>query len=54
MFKIDPSRLDLALEFRRQPFGEHSADLQAVLNAMRSAPAGSTPPSESDGSAVSA
>ena len=39
MFKIDPSRLDLALEFRRKPFGEHSADLQAVLNAMRSTPA---------------
>lgn len=38
MFKIDPNRLDLALEFRRKPFGEHSADLQAVLNAMRSLP----------------
>ena len=38
MFKIDPSRHDLALEFRRKPFGEHSADLQAVLNAMRSIP----------------
>ncbi|MEQ9643546.1 MAG: hypothetical protein RIM84_26235 [Alphaproteobacteria bacterium] len=39
MFTIDPNRLDLALEFRRKPFGEHSADLQAVLNAMRSLPA---------------
>lgn len=38
MFTIDPNRLDLALEFRRKPFGTHSDDLQAVLNAMRSMP----------------
>jgi hypothetical protein len=39
MFSIDPNRLDLALEFRRRPFGEHSADLQAVLGVMRGLPA---------------
>ena len=38
MFEIDPSRLDLAQEFRRKPFGRHSADLQRVLNRMRSEP----------------
>lgn len=38
MFKIDPGRLDLAREFRARPFGEHSPDLQAVLNVMRALP----------------
>ena len=38
MFEIDPSRLDLAQEFKRRPFGRHSADLQRVLNRMRSEP----------------
>lgn len=38
MLEIDPSRLDLAQEFRRKPFGRHSADLQRVLNRMRSEP----------------
>lgn len=38
MFEIDPSRIDLAQEFRRQPFGRHSAELQRVLNRMRSEP----------------
>lgn len=38
MFEIDPSRLDLAQEFKRKPFGRHSADLQRVLNRMRSEP----------------
>lgn len=36
MYQFDPARLDLAREFRRRPFGEHSPDLQALLNVMRS------------------
>jgi hypothetical protein len=36
MFEIDPSRTDLALEFKQRPFGPHSPELQAVLNVMRS------------------
>src|ERR1700744_6074793 len=35
MFKFDKSRLDLAKEFRASPFGEHSPDLQYLLNLMR-------------------
>ena len=35
MYAIDPERLDLAREFRAQPFGRHSAELQRVLNRMR-------------------
>ncbi len=35
MFKIDPSRLDIAREFKAMPFGEHSPELQYVLNYMR-------------------
>ena len=35
MYKIDPGRTDLAEEFRRNPFGPHSAELQKVLNVMR-------------------
>ena len=38
MFKIDPSRLDVAREFKARPFGEHSPELQYVLNYMRSRP----------------
>lgn len=38
MYEIDPSRIDLAQEFRRKPFGRHSAELQRVLNRMRSEP----------------
>jgi hypothetical protein len=34
---IDPSRTDLAAEFRARPFGRHSAELQALLNVMRRA-----------------
>ena len=37
MFTIDPRRTDLALEFKRRPFGPHSPELQAVLNVLRSA-----------------
>ena len=35
MFVIDPRRTDLALEFKRRPFGPHSPELQAVLNVLR-------------------
>jgi hypothetical protein len=35
MFKIDPSRLDIAREFKAKPFGEHSPELQYALNQMR-------------------
>ena len=38
LFKIDPSRSDLAIEFRARPYGEHSPQLQAVLSLMRSRP----------------
>ena len=38
MYEIDPSRLDLAEEFRRKPYGRHSAELQRVLNRMRTEP----------------
>jgi hypothetical protein len=37
VFTIDPRRTDLALEFKRRPFGPHSPELQAVLNVLRSA-----------------
>ena len=36
MFQFDPSRIDLAREYRTTPFGEHSPDLQYLLNLMRS------------------
>jgi N,N-dimethylformamidase len=35
MFAFDKTRLDLAREFRASPFGEHSPDLQYLLNLMR-------------------
>lgn len=35
MYAFDPDRLDLAKEFRSNPFGEHSPDLQYLLNLMR-------------------
>jgi N,N-dimethylformamidase len=38
MYEIDPNRSDLAQEFRRKPYGRHSAELQRVLNRMRSEP----------------
>ena len=37
MFKIDPTKTHLAREFKDRPFGEHSPELQAVLNVIRSA-----------------
>lgn len=38
MYEIDPRRVDLAEEFKRKPYGRHSAELQRVLNRMRSEP----------------
>jgi hypothetical protein len=38
LYRIDPSRTDLAREFRAKPFGLHSPELHAVLTAMRSLP----------------
>lgn len=35
MYDIDPNRTDLAREFRAKPFGEHSPNLQYLLNLMR-------------------
>jgi N,N-dimethylformamidase len=35
MHRIDPSRLDLAREFKTNPIGPHSPDLQKVLKLMR-------------------
>jgi hypothetical protein len=35
MLSIDPSRTDLCEEYKRQPFGRHSADLHKLLDLMR-------------------
>ncbi|MEZ5858313.1 MAG: hypothetical protein R3D28_04815 [Geminicoccaceae bacterium] len=35
MYSFDKSRLDLAREFKANPFGEHRPDLQYLLNLMR-------------------
>jgi hypothetical protein len=35
MYDIDPSRIELAQEFKARPYGEHSPDLQYLLNLMR-------------------
>jgi hypothetical protein len=35
MYELDPKRLDLAEEFKARPYGEHSPDLQYLLNLMR-------------------
>ena len=35
MYEIDPDRVELAREFRDQPFGPHSAELEMVLHRMR-------------------
>ena len=35
MYEIDPARTDLAEEFKADPFGHHSPELQLVLNRMR-------------------
>lgn len=38
MFQLDPTRLDLAEEFRRNPYGRHSGDLQRILHLFRTGP----------------
>ena len=35
MFTFDKTRLDLAREFKANPFGEHSPDLQYLLHVLR-------------------
>ena len=40
MFRFDPTRLDLAREYRARPFGAHSPDLQYLLNLMRTSDVG--------------
>ncbi|MSP83275.1 MAG: hypothetical protein EXQ94_10170 [Alphaproteobacteria bacterium] len=35
MYEIDTKRTDLALEFKKNPWGPHSAELQRILNRMR-------------------
>jgi hypothetical protein len=35
MYQFDKSRLELAREFKENPFGEHSPDLQYLLHIMR-------------------
>ena len=35
-FRVDPTRLDLAAEFKANIYGRHSGDLQRILNAFRS------------------
>jgi hypothetical protein len=35
--RSDPTRLDLAAEYRARPLGRHSPDLQALLDTMRRA-----------------
>jgi hypothetical protein len=37
-FPIDPTRIDLAREFKANIYGRHSGDLQRILNAFRSEP----------------
>jgi branched-chain amino acid transport system permease protein len=38
MYQIDTQDLRLAREFKAQPFGHHSPDLQRLLRVMRSEP----------------
>jgi hypothetical protein len=38
MYALDPARIDLAEEYRCQPNGRHSGDLQRLINMFRSAP----------------
>lgn len=35
MYRFDKSRLDLAMEFKGNPYGRHSPDLHYLLNFMR-------------------
>ncbi len=36
-YTIDPTRTDLAAEYKAKPFGRHSPELQALLNTIRRA-----------------
>ena len=38
MYRIDPSRKDLVEEFRANPVGHHSAELQQMLRLVRAEP----------------
>ena len=38
LYEIDPKMTHLAAEYRANPRGRHSPDLQRVLNVMRGAP----------------
>ena len=38
-YPVDPSRLDLAREFRANPLGPHGVELQRIVTRMRSEPA---------------
>ena len=38
MYEIDPSRTDLAYEFRDRPEGPYSAELKLVINRLRIMP----------------
>jgi len=38
MYRIDPSRTDLACEFRDNPDGPYSAELKLVINRLRMMP----------------
>jgi hypothetical protein len=38
MYEIDPSRTDLAEEYRRNPGGPHSAELTLLVNRLRVGP----------------
>jgi hypothetical protein len=35
LYKFDKARVDLVREFKAAPFGEHSPDLQYLLNILR-------------------
>jgi hypothetical protein len=37
-YQVDPDRIDLAREFKAQPYGRHSDELQRILNLFRSDP----------------
>ena len=38
MYEIDPSRVDLAEEFRNNPGGPHSPELTQLVNRLRTMP----------------
>jgi hypothetical protein len=38
MYRVDPLRTDLAAAFKARPFGPHSAEVDALVTALRMAP----------------